>query len=62
VGELMDALGSEWLVRALFAGLGLPLLVVMYQWAQRAHLFEHEPTDVALSLNDQAHRDRFDVA
>jgi hypothetical protein len=39
----MTVLGSVWLVRALLAGLGLPLLVVVYQWAERARLFEHQP-------------------
>jgi hypothetical protein len=38
--------GSVWLVRALLAGLGLPLLIVLYQWAERARLFEHEPVVV----------------
>ncbi len=39
----MTALGSIWLVRLLLVGLGLPLLAVVYQWAERARLFEHEP-------------------
>ena len=34
---------SVWLVRALLVGLALPLLGVLYQWAERARLFEHEP-------------------
>ena len=38
IGPLGD---SVWLVRALLVGLGLPLLVVIYQWADRARLFEH---------------------
>jgi hypothetical protein len=52
---------SVWLVRIMLAGLGLPLLVVAYQWAQHARLFEHEPVLVP-ARHRGARPSRFDAA
>ena len=56
-----QALESVWLLRALLAGLGLPLLVVVYQRAERARLFEHEPALVPVRHGGDR-PNRFDAA
>jgi hypothetical protein len=57
----MMAWGTIWLMRALLVGLGLPLLFVLYHWAERARLFEHAPALVP--VRDRGPRpSRFDAA
>jgi hypothetical protein len=57
----MTALGSVWLVRVLLVGLALPLLAALYQWADRARLFEHEPVLVPVRRRNPQPT-RFDAA